>query len=581
MHAMINPSGFSSGLGLGKFAEDQDALDYYKARAQVAKPLAKTKAKDKTPGRGPPPAFFVAWMEQWPSVKGQAFVEFARADAFFERKTSGNFAVMLMSVDFQQRRYSGNGETKVINEFRTWWEKQTRVLNSKKTGVVAPRDQGPDKLQQSSAKKEEPAVQKEHGEEQSYAEPSAPMRQPDNSPKDTRKAPSDAGHRNQVPPCSEEHLPSSKLYASENASPVCAFINIRTSIKSEMSLVEPQDVVVGCPQPTGCALARVPLEGTLPLDSSQPQDETETNERIREGCATRAVNEARCPACGHHMIWTRNARYNEYLCSGCSCKLRGARWHCAAHKEDFCSTCRPAPKQAACAGGGGDIVDSSWREPLQKSRKRDPLLEMLDAQERVILGRRLDTKEAKEMKETMRSMGSKGVPRQDRGSQQASTWTTQCSAIDQNLMDEDAARQRPSWAENGESTAFLQECAPMHRTCDLTMVLTGDLIDELARGYAQPWFQTLVHQCACDCYFDRAKFLTKLQDIAFEVQKPILENWGFEGNLQGVFDMTSIIREHSYNGGEGMPMWLKQKRDVCLTLLYGGEKGGMLDPSKL
>merc|ERR1712150_132501 len=105
------------------------------------------------------------------------------------------------------------------------------------------------------------------------------------------------------------------------------------------------------------------------------------------------------------------------------------------------------------------------------------------------------------------------------------------------------------------------------------VVLTGDFIDELARGYSQPWFQTLVHDCAQGCGHDRHAFLTRLQDLAFEVQRPILENWGFAGDLQGVYDMTSIIREHSVD----MPAWLREKRDRCLRFLYGGSEGGMLD----
>ena len=35
------------------------------------------------------------------------------------------------------------------------------------------------------------------------------------------------------------------------------------------------------------------------------------------------------------------------------------------------------------------------------------------------------------------------------------------------------------------------------------------------------------------------------EDVAFEVQKPVLEKWGFEGNEHGVREMTAAIRAHA------------------------------------
>mmetsp|Transcript_84216 Transcript_84216/g.222154 ORF Transcript_84216/g.222154 Transcript_84216/m.222154 type:complete len:135 (+) Transcript_84216:1-405(+) len=113
----------------------------------------------------------------------------------------------------------------------------------------------------------------------------------------------------------------------------------------------------------------------------------------------------------------------------------------------------------------------------------------------------------------------------------------------------------------------------------LTLTLSGDFIEELARGYSQQWFQDLVHACARDCHYDRSDFLRRLQHIAFEVQKPVLENWGFEGDAQGLYDMTCILQEHSRgcrSDGSDAPAWLKERVDSCLTLLYGGHEGGML-----
>ena len=127
---------------------------------------------------------------------------------------------------------------------------------------------------------------------------------------------------------------------------------------------------------------------------------------------------------------------------------------------------------------------------------------------------------------------------------------------DTNLMDENAAKERPSWAEDGKprepveplERTFVRSllAAPKNRTSsttwgiqkaakefkthcwkgiamkclvsqDLTLTLTGDFVDELARGYSQPWFQELLKRCWDECA-DREKFLQRLQDVAFEAK---------------------------------------------------------------
>ena len=87
--------------------------------------------------------------------------------------------------------------------------------------------------------------------------------------------------------------------------------------------------------------------------------------------------------------------------------------------------------------------------------------------------------------------------------------------------------------------------------------------------------------------------LSSCEDVAFEVQKPVLEKWGFEactttpssraqsicsqGNEHGVREMTAAIREHAGRSGkdcpsslharqnselvQDMPQWLKEKQD--------------------
>lgn len=111
------------------------------------------------------------------------------------------------------------------------------------------------------------------------------------------------------------------------------------------------------------------------------------------------------------------------------------------------------------------------------------------------------------------------------------------------------------------------------RAIQLTAALAGDLMDQLAEAYAQKSFQDRVRKCARDSGYERSVFLMRLKDIAFQVQKPVLEHWGFEGNEDGVREMTASIRDHAK--GKEMPAWLKEKEDRCLELLYGGKGSEM------
>merc|ERR1719171_3457636 len=116
---------------------------------------------------------------------------------------------------------------------------------------------------------------------------------------------------------------------------------------------------------------------------------------------------------------------------------------------------------------------------------------------------------------------------------------------------------------------------PIERTIKLTPALTGDLIDELTEAYAQDWFQQRVRKCARDSGWERRIFLLRLKDIAFEVQKPIIEKWGFEGSDHGIREMTAAIRDNT--GEDTCPQWLRDKQDRCLEKLYGGKEAGMLE----
>mmetsp|Transcript_33756 Transcript_33756/g.78011 ORF Transcript_33756/g.78011 Transcript_33756/m.78011 type:complete len:463 (+) Transcript_33756:28-1416(+) len=217
-------------------------------------------------------------------------------------------------------------------------------------------------------------------------------------------------------------------------------------------------------------------------------------------------------------------------------------------------------KQAA------EIDESAWKQSAKQGyangqtpgeRKFEDLLgKLLAEQEELIQQRRMDHLET--TTSCSPHMRNPCPEASDvRGGQEEAT----------NLMDENAARERPAWAVSGVSPTRVP-APPMERTFDLTLTLTGDFVDELIRGYSQPWFQELVSRCGQECGSDRQKFLHQLCDVAFEVQKPILENWGFEGNEQGLYDMTSILREHSCDG----PAWLREKISSCMQLLFAGKE---------
>jgi len=116
---------------------------------------------------------------------------------------------------------------------------------------------------------------------------------------------------------------------------------------------------------------------------------------------------------------------------------------------------------------------------------------------------------------------------------------------------------------------------PLDRHVQLTAALAGDLLDELAEAYDQGWFQERVQKCARDSNFDRTVFLMRLKTIAIEVQRPVLEKWGFEGGDRGIREMTAAIRDYAGRGSGEMPDWLKSKQRRCLEALYGGREFGM------
>jgi len=144
-------------------------------------------------------------------------------------------------------------------------------------------------------------------------------------------------------------------------------------------------------------------------------------------------------------------------------------------------------------------------------------------------------------------------------------------------MEDDAPSMRLPFHESEQVPQAVE--APRVSECnvELTEAQAGDLIDELTSAYGQSWFQERVRKCARDSGFERSVFLRRLRGVAFEVQRPVLERWGFEGSENGLRDMTAAIRVHMGRDGKANSEALRKKQAVCLELLYGGKEEGMAE----
>merc|ERR1719161_729104 len=97
-----------------------------------------------------------------------------------------------------------------------------------------------------------------------------------------------------------------------------------------------------------------------------------------------------------------------------------------------------------------------------------------------------------------------------------------------------------------------------------------DLLDALEEAYSEPQFVQRVDKLIKDVRLDPKAFLTNLKKVAFEVQLPVLERWGFELNPRGVLEMQCAIQDHS-QGANPDPEVAKRAEEV-LRLLYGDPK---------
>merc|ERR1712060_623791 len=89
-----------------------------------------------------------------------------------------------------------------------------------------------------------------------------------------------------------------------------------------------------------------------------------------------------------------------------------------------------------------------------------------------------------------------------------------------------------------------------------------DLLDELQRAYSDPGYQQQMRKLVRDVRWNKTDFMTHMRKVALNVQKPVLEKWGFEPSFPGVAEMELAIQDHQCQE-------LKEKKDAAARFLYG------------
>jgi len=117
--------------------------------------------------------------------------------------------------------------------------------------------------------------------------------------------------------------------------------------------------------------------------------------------------------------------------------------------------------------------------------------------------------------------------------------------------------------------------APAASTCPrkrLTKDSAADLLEELRHVYEDTVFRKQVAKLARDVRWDKTEFVFHLRKVAMEVQRPILERWGFDASLQGVSEVELALQDHTRGApgtATGFDGALKEKSDLVTRLLYG------------
>lgn len=79
-----------------------------------------------------------------------------------------------------------------------------------------------------------------------------------------------------------------------------------------------------------------------------------------------------CPSADHLMDWVVQPSYTDYICNRCGDSLRGERWHCAEHQDDFCPSCGFCEAFGLPGANAPDSNDGAQWPPVVTADMRPP-----------------------------------------------------------------------------------------------------------------------------------------------------------------------------------------------------------------
>jgi len=101
----------------------------------------------------------------------------------------------------------------------------------------------------------------------------------------------------------------------------------------------------------------------------------------------------------------------------------------------------------------------------------------------------------------------------------------------------------------------------------LTREGAKDLLHELRDAYRDTTFQLQIFKLARDVRGEKKPFLANLAKLALPLQKPVLEQFGFQPNEKGVKEMTRALQDHLQ--GPSINEEIKRAADETTIAFYG------------
>merc|ERR1712118_437497 len=111
----------------------------------------------------------------------------------------------------------------------------------------------------------------------------------------------------------------------------------------------------------------------------------------------------------------------------------------------------------------------------------------------------------------------------------------------------------------------------------LTKEGAEELLEALLWAHGDSDFQQKVKKFTYDVHGDKVAFLVTLKKVAFEVQGPLLEKWGFEASLKGVAEMQMALQDHTR--GKNAEPELRQLAEEVMRTLYGEMYERVIEPA--